>query len=161
MQKKKSGVKKCLEILPLKGWGGVGPLMANAILNFHFDFLHPSLSGQEDTLVGTDDQGSQELLTNLRLSSLFNRAKCPAGLGQQLDIVLFFALLHNFLTNDKILAPCLITFSVMTLFLPFFASFPREGRVGCQEQAGEGRLEVMGATSTAKWGGRWGAENRG
>ena len=25
------------------GGGGVGPLMANAILNFHFDFLHPSL----------------------------------------------------------------------------------------------------------------------
>ena len=43
MQKKKSGVKKCLEILPLKG-GGVGRLMANAILNFHFDFLHTSLT---------------------------------------------------------------------------------------------------------------------
>ena len=44
MQKKKSGVKKCLEILPLRGGrGGVGPLMANAILNFHFDFLTPSL----------------------------------------------------------------------------------------------------------------------
>ena len=42
MQKKKSGVKKCLEILPLRGGGG-GPLMANAILNFHFDFLNPSL----------------------------------------------------------------------------------------------------------------------
>ena len=41
MQKKKSGVKKCLEILPLRG--GVGPLMANAILNFHFDYPHPSL----------------------------------------------------------------------------------------------------------------------
>ena len=26
----------------IKG-GGVGPLMANAILNFHFDFLHTSL----------------------------------------------------------------------------------------------------------------------
>ena len=26
----------------IKG-GGVGRLMANAILNFHFDFLHPSL----------------------------------------------------------------------------------------------------------------------
>ena len=26
----------------IKG-GGVGPLMANAILNFHFDFLNPSL----------------------------------------------------------------------------------------------------------------------
>ena len=42
MQKKKSGVKKCLEICAIKG-GGVGPLMANAILNFHFDFLTPSL----------------------------------------------------------------------------------------------------------------------
>ena len=26
------------------GGGGVGRLMANAILNFHFDFLHPSLT---------------------------------------------------------------------------------------------------------------------
>ena len=29
----------------IKGGGGVGPLMANAILNFHFDFLTPSLRG--------------------------------------------------------------------------------------------------------------------
>ena len=28
--------------MPLRG-GGVGPLMANAILNFHFDYLTPSL----------------------------------------------------------------------------------------------------------------------
>ena len=42
-KRKKIGVKKCLEILPLRGGGGVGPLMANAILNFHFDFLNPSL----------------------------------------------------------------------------------------------------------------------
>ena len=41
MQKKKSGVEKCLEILPLRG--GVGRLMANAILNFHFDYWHTSL----------------------------------------------------------------------------------------------------------------------
>ena len=27
----------------IKGGGGFGPLMANAILNFHFDFLHTSL----------------------------------------------------------------------------------------------------------------------
>ena len=43
MQKKKSGVKKCLEICAIKGGGGGGPLMANALLNFHFDFLTPSL----------------------------------------------------------------------------------------------------------------------
>ena len=28
----------------IKGGGRVGPLMANAILNFHFDYLKPSLS---------------------------------------------------------------------------------------------------------------------
>ena len=44
MQKKKSGVKKCLEILPLRGGGGVGRLMANAILNFHFDYVTTSLT---------------------------------------------------------------------------------------------------------------------
>ena len=42
-KRKKSGVKKCLEICAIKGGGGVGPLMANAILNFHFDFLTLSL----------------------------------------------------------------------------------------------------------------------
>ena len=47
MQKKKSGVKKCLEILPLRG-GGAGRLMANAILNFHFDYLHTSLTQRFD-----------------------------------------------------------------------------------------------------------------
>ena len=41
MQKKKSGVKKCLEICAIKGGGR--RLMANAILNFHFDYWHPSL----------------------------------------------------------------------------------------------------------------------
>ena len=31
--------------------GGVGPLMANAILNFHFDYLNPSLrTFQEEQL---------------------------------------------------------------------------------------------------------------
>ena len=29
--------------MPLRGGGGVGRLMANAILNFHFDYLNPSL----------------------------------------------------------------------------------------------------------------------
>ena len=29
------------------GGGGVGRLMANAILNFHFDYLNPSLTGEE------------------------------------------------------------------------------------------------------------------
>ena len=43
LQKKKSGVKKCLEICAIKGGGGGGPLMANAIKNFHFDYVTTSL----------------------------------------------------------------------------------------------------------------------
>ena len=31
--------------MSIEGGGGVGRLMANAILNFHFDYLTPSLSG--------------------------------------------------------------------------------------------------------------------
>ena len=42
MQKKKSGVKKCLEICAIKGGGG-RRLMAKTILNFHFDYLTTSL----------------------------------------------------------------------------------------------------------------------
>ena len=39
-QKKKSGVKKMSGNFAFKGGGpGVGPLMANAILNFHFAFF--------------------------------------------------------------------------------------------------------------------------
>ena len=45
MEKKKSGVKKCLEICAIKG-GGVGRLMANAIKNFHFDYRHTSLMAE-------------------------------------------------------------------------------------------------------------------
>ena len=41
--KEKKWGKKCLEFFAIKG-GGVGRLMANAILNFHFDYLHTSLS---------------------------------------------------------------------------------------------------------------------
>ena len=44
LQKKKSGVKKCLEILSIKGrGGGVRGLMEKSILYFHFDYLTISL----------------------------------------------------------------------------------------------------------------------
>ena len=37
--------KKCLEIMTIKGGGrGVWRLMEKNILNFHFDYLHPSLT---------------------------------------------------------------------------------------------------------------------
>ena len=41
-QTKKSGVKNVWKFVPLRG-GGIGRLMANTILNFHFDYRHPSL----------------------------------------------------------------------------------------------------------------------
>ena len=40
--KEKVGQKNVWKFVPLRG-GGVGRLMANAILNFHFDYLNPSL----------------------------------------------------------------------------------------------------------------------
>ena len=45
--KEKKWGKKCLEICAIKG-GGVGRPMANAILNFHFDYLNPSLISPPD-----------------------------------------------------------------------------------------------------------------
>ena len=51
MQKKKSGVKNCLEICVIKGGGR--RLMANTILNFHFDNLHTSLNGNLKNLKTT------------------------------------------------------------------------------------------------------------
>ena len=44
LQEKKSGVKKCLEICAIKGGEGGRCPMAKTILNFHFDYLHPSLT---------------------------------------------------------------------------------------------------------------------
>ena len=38
-KRKKSGVKKCLEICAIKGGGGGGGQMAKTILNFNFDYL--------------------------------------------------------------------------------------------------------------------------
>ena len=46
----------CLEILPLGGGGrGVGRLMANAILNFHFDYWHTSLRKYKQSLITTEE----------------------------------------------------------------------------------------------------------
>ena len=42
--KEKKWGKKMSGNFAIKGGGGGGRLMANAILNFHFDFPHPSLS---------------------------------------------------------------------------------------------------------------------
>ena len=45
--KEKKWGKKMSGNFAIKG-GGAGPLMANAILNFHFDFLTPSLKNIPD-----------------------------------------------------------------------------------------------------------------
>ena len=42
LQKKKVGVKKCREIMSIKGGWGVQRLMEKSILNFHFDYLTTS-----------------------------------------------------------------------------------------------------------------------
>ena len=42
-KRKKSGVKNVWKFVPLRGGEGVGRLMANAILHFHFDYLKASL----------------------------------------------------------------------------------------------------------------------
>ena len=43
-------------------WGGVGRLMANAILNFHFDFLNPSLILKPTLLWSSNSVGEQVIL---------------------------------------------------------------------------------------------------
>ena len=49
-KRKKSGVKNVWKFVPLRG--GVGRLMANTILNFHFDYWNPSLSQQSSATGG-------------------------------------------------------------------------------------------------------------
>ena len=71
MQKKKSGVKKCLEICAIKGGGAGGGrrLMANAILDFHFDYPHPSLTFELETILsatGLAIQPGQRLYNVIR-----------------------------------------------------------------------------------------------
>ena len=73
MQKKKSGVKKCLEILPLKG--GVGPLVANAILNFHFDFLHTSLRPKAGSVTMAAELNQRDISWNKKLRENMSPAK--------------------------------------------------------------------------------------
>ena len=60
--------------------GGVGRLMANAILNFHFDFPHPSLIGNP---IG--DVGSGVNLKARRLVSLQTRKLSFTACSQSLE----------------------------------------------------------------------------
>ena len=57
----------------IKG-GGVGPLMANAILNFHFDFLNPSLIIIIYTIIAIAPTPSQcrKRLLNSRIATSVN-----------------------------------------------------------------------------------------
>ena len=36
------------------------PLMANAILNFHFDYLNPSLTNNNENAVGPTEEGEEK-----------------------------------------------------------------------------------------------------
>ena len=65
--------------MPLRG-GGVGPLMANAILNFHFDFLTPSL--MEEVLVSTKDIMTKFMIDSGSLWTTIKLSFCPASWQQ-------------------------------------------------------------------------------
>ena len=80
MQKKKSGVKKCLEICAIKG-GGVGRLMANAILNFHFDFPHPSLNRDSEIVMC-----SRFVNCELRFRKICFRKKVSVSVSEKFGI---------------------------------------------------------------------------
>ena len=82
MQKKKSGVKKCLEICAIKG-GRVGPLMANAILNFHFDYLTTSLisfQGLQNFTESPPHSHQDFLGLQWSMRSVDTKAQAPCGL---------------------------------------------------------------------------------
>ena len=54
-KRKKSGVKNVWKFVPLRGGGGGRRLMANAILNFHFDYWHTSLRKYKQSLITTEE----------------------------------------------------------------------------------------------------------
>ena len=60
MQKKKGGVKKCLEIMTIKG-EGVRRLMDKTILNFHFDYLHTSLNQNQAKTMSVKEENNAEM----------------------------------------------------------------------------------------------------
>ena len=71
LQKKKSGVKKCLEICAIKGGGG-RRLMAKTILNFHFDYLTTSLTFPRNCNIGGEKASlGLYVFTSLCLSASF------------------------------------------------------------------------------------------
>ena len=74
MQKKKSRVKKCLEICAIKGGGGrggVGRLMAKTILNFHFDYWNPSLTKGNSNVLNIDSKRGSVGFTSVLLPSVY------------------------------------------------------------------------------------------
>ena len=84
--KEKVGQKNVWKFVPLRG-GGVGRLMANAILNFHFDYLNPSLIENAQHLVISCHHDSFRF-NNIFFS--FNFKFIPGKLNSNID--LFMAL---------------------------------------------------------------------
>ena len=82
MQKKKSGVKKCLEIRPLGGGGGeVRRLMEKTILDFYFDYLNISLSQVKDNVISNINHGfikmyEEQLFKRSEGSGMFDILSC-------------------------------------------------------------------------------------
>ena len=80
--------------MPLRG-GGAGPLMANAIKNFHFDYLKPSLS---DNMCFVHDRRSLE---RVRIGLALNTVRTPLqknffGPFLQLNLVYWNFLSYRF-----------------------------------------------------------------
>ena len=76
MQKKKSGVKKGLEIMTIRGGGGGGVrcLMEKTILNFHFDYLNPPLKFSECAKFRSPYENR---LSDVEFVDFFTQARLP------------------------------------------------------------------------------------
>ena len=75
------------------GGGGVGRLMANAILNFHFDFLTPSLSWRRG-------QACFVMVFHAILRQISNYCFCAISLREFLSVLFFYA----FSNYDRVLS---------------------------------------------------------
>ena len=98
----------------IKG-GGVGRLMANAILNFHFDYLNPSLTESEEKAHSVNENGlfltlgsGTSSARNENLRPLLNR-NIPLISGKN-------GLRNPSLSTIIVLNHCIVFFSLTSFF---------------------------------------------